>query len=82
MSIPNGKGQSLETMSEVVKNFASESDKDLKVNNKVECDFPTVSLLPLAEFGPNDHREDAPLFTKFAFVIIGQPKMIIILGHF
>ena len=31
VNIPNGKGQSLETMSEVVKNFASESDKDLKV---------------------------------------------------
>lgn len=36
MNIPNGKGQSLETMSEVVKNFASESDKDLKVIKKVQ----------------------------------------------
>jgi len=36
VNIPNGKGQSLETMSEVVKNFASESDKDLKVIKKVQ----------------------------------------------
>ena len=32
---------------------------------KVGCVFPmvVVSILPHAEFGPNDHREDAPHFT-------------------
>ena len=31
----------------------------------VECVFPVVvvSMLPHAEFGPNDHQEDAPYFT-------------------
>ena len=34
------------------------------VKNKVECVFPMVivSMLLHAEFGPNDHREDAPYF--------------------
>ena len=34
--------------------------------NKVECAFPVVvvCLLPHAEFGRNDHREDAPHFNK------------------
>ena len=32
--------------------------------SKVGCVFPMViaSILPHAEFGPNDHREDAPHF--------------------
>jgi len=44
VSIPNGKGQSLETMSEVVKNFASESDKDLKVIFEVLFGHKKVKL--------------------------------------
>jgi|OM-RGC.v1.038490482 hypothetical protein len=31
ITIPNGKGDSLDTMPEVMKNFANESDQDLKV---------------------------------------------------
>ena len=33
---------------------------------KVECVFPmvAVTILPHAEFGPNDHREDVPHFTS------------------
>ena len=36
-----------------------------EITNKVECVFPIVvdSMLPHAEFGPNDHRKDAPRFT-------------------
>ena len=35
-------------------------------SSKVGCVFPmvVVSILPHAEFGPNDHREDAPHFTN------------------
>lgn len=44
VNIPNGKGQSLETMSEVVKNFASESDKDLKVIFEVLFGHKKVKL--------------------------------------
>ena len=44
MNIPNGKGQSLETMSEVVKNFASESDKDLKVIEKSNAPQNDIKL--------------------------------------
>ena len=34
--------------------------------NKVRCVFPidVVSIMPHAEFGPNNHREDASHFTK------------------
>ena len=34
-------------------------------DDKVGCIFPmvVVSILPQAEFGPNDHQEDAPYFT-------------------
>ena len=34
------------------------------LTDKVECVFPmaVVSILPYAEFGPNDHPEDASLF--------------------
>ena len=37
--------------------------------NKVGCIFPmvVVSILPQVEFGPNDHREDTPLFIKIKF---------------
>jgi len=44
VNIPNGKGQALETMSEVVKNFASESDKDLKVIFEVLFGHKRVKL--------------------------------------
>ena len=35
--------------------------------NKVECVFPLViiTILPHAEFGQNDHWEDAPDFISF-----------------
>ena len=35
------------------------------LHSKVGCAFPMVivAILPHAEFGPNDHREAAPLFT-------------------
>ena len=38
----------------------------LKLKDKVRCVFPMVivSILPHAEFGSNDHREDAPHFTR------------------
>ena len=38
--------------------------------HKVECIFPMVvdSMLPNAEFGQNDHREDPPHFTFCASV--------------
>ena len=34
------------------------------IGNKMGCVFPMVilSILPHAEFGPNDHRENAPHF--------------------
>ena len=40
---------------------------DQGISAKVGCPFPVVlvSILPHAEFGPDDHREDAPHFTKF-----------------
>ena len=48
--------------------------KNVKRNiNKVGCVFPMViiPILPQAEFGPDDHREDALHFrtklTKFSF---------------
>lgn len=44
VSIPNGKGQALETMSEVVKNFAGESDRDLKVIFEVLFGHKKVKL--------------------------------------
>ena len=39
--------------------------KSLTVLNKVGCVFSmvVVSILPHAEFGPNDHQKDAPHFT-------------------
>jgi len=39
-------------------------------NHKVECVFPmaVVSMLPRADFGLDDHREDAPHFTQ-----VGDP---------
>ena len=44
---------------------------NLKLDRKVGCVFPmvAVSIPPHAEFGPNDHREDAPHFniTKIIF---------------
>ena len=39
VEIPNGKGAALETMSEVIKNFANESDQDLKVSFSYIWDF-------------------------------------------
>ena len=38
---------------------------EILVSTKVGCVFPmvVVSILPHAEFGPNDHREDAPHFS-------------------
>ena len=39
VEIPNGKGAALETMSEVIKNFANESDQDLKVSASDIRDF-------------------------------------------
>ena len=46
----------------IVKTSAGGSLFELKY--KVERVFPmvVVSILPHAEFGPNDHREDAPHF--------------------
>ena len=43
--------------------MASQSGNRL---GKVGCVFPmvAVSILPHAEFGPNDHRADAPRFNK------------------
>ena len=43
--------------------------------NKVECVFPmvVVSVLPHAEFGPYDHREDAPHSNKcYHFDFLGS----------
>jgi len=46
--------------------FMNEFDK-----NKVGCVFPmfVVSILPHAEFGSNDHREDAPHFIISVFLL-------------
>ena len=43
---------------------AIETKTDLRI--KVECVFPViiVSILPLAEFGQNDHQEDTPHFRE------------------
>ena len=45
--------------------------------NKVECVFPMVivSLLPQAELGQNDHREDAP---HFIFLGHFEPYLLIL----
>ena len=39
--------------------------------NKVECVFPmvAVSILPQAEFGPNDHLEHAPILQRCIFFV-------------
>ena len=44
--------------------FRGEKSYSGKIIYKVGCVFPMVivSILPHAEFGPNDHREDAPHF--------------------
>ena len=43
---------------------------------KVGCVFPMVgvSLLPDAEFGSNDHREDAPHFNLRKIAVLGRNK--------
>jgi len=44
----------------------------LRLPDKVEFVVPmiVVSILPHAEFGPNDHREDAP---HFSIRVLGSP---------
>ena len=47
--------------------------------NKLSCVFAMVVVLPLAEFGRNDHREDAPHFkysTNFCEIMIERVKVI------
>ena len=43
--------------------------------NKVGCAFPMVivTIMPHAEFGPNDHRVDAPHFTKYTIILEMDP---------
>jgi len=49
-----------------------------KVLKKVGCAFPVVidSILPYAEFVPNDHREDAPHFINESLPVIVDPGEI------
>ena len=68
----NNTGQNSKILCE--KNYRKIIEKFLKMKmglnsgwfTKVGCVFPmvVVSLLLHAEFGPNDHRKDAPHFMK------------------
>ena len=46
--------------------------KDTIWLSKVGCVFPmvVVSMMPRADFGPSDHRDDALHFTKYIFRLI------------
>ena len=56
--------------------FKSFIPQKLLFMNKVECAFPVVvvCLLPHAEFGRNDHREDTPHFRICHFLGIHSKK--------
>ena len=45
---------------------------------KKRCLFLIVFILPHAEFGPNDHRYDAPYFIEIVILIAKALAMIII----
>ena len=51
-------------------NIISNFNFELILTSKVGCVFPLIiiPILPQAEFGPNDHQEDAPHFINISCI--------------